>query len=293
MAPDRIDLNAVPALPTLNAAALPPLCFVGGGNMAVSMIGGLLAAGLPPARIRVAQRNVVRAQALRERFGIEVDADPAKAVAGCTIVVLAVKPQQMSEALSQFSLPAATTVISVAAGVRVASFARRLPGCHIIRAMPNTPALLQAGMSGLYAPPDTPVQARAQAQALLAAAGDTCWVDSEAQLDALTAVSGCGPAYYFKLTEALRDAGTALGLDAALSARLALQTFIGAARMAAVGDADVALLRQQVTSKGGATEAALQSLESGGLDRMFVDALRAAEQRSRERGDDLERSTTA
>jgi len=282
-------VTAVPASAVLEVAELPNLCFVGGGHMAASLIGGLLAAGLDRGRIRVAQRNAARAQALRERFAVEVFADAATAVVGAAIVVLAVKPQQMAEALTQFKLAAGTTVISVAAGMRVASFAARLPGCSIVRAMPNTPALLRAGISGLYAPVGTSTVACAQAQTLLGAAGEVCWVESEAQLDALTALSGCGPAYYFKLTEVLRDAGTALGLDAAVSARLALQTFIGAARMAAASDEDVAVLRQQVTSKGGATEAALATLESAGLSRIFEAALRAAEQRSRERGDDLER----
>ncbi|MDB5987558.1 MAG: pyrroline-5-carboxylate reductase [Nevskia sp.] len=285
-------MTAAADITPLEVTALPTVCFVGGGHMAASLIGGLLAAGLDRGRIRVAQRNAERAQALRLRFEIEVVADAATAVSGAAIVVLAVKPQQMAQALTQFKLAAGTTVISVAAGVRVASFARRLPGCSIIRAMPNTPALLRAGISGLYAPADTSATACAQAQTLLAAAGEVCWVDSEAQLDALTAVSGCGPAYYFKLTEVLRAAGTALGLDAAVSARLALQTFIGAARMAQAASEDVAVLRQQVTSKGGATEAALAVLESADLSRIFEDALRAAEQRSRERGDDLERSTS-
>jgi len=282
-------VTTAPAIDVIAAADLPPLCFVGGGNMAASLIGGLIAAGLDSGRIRVAQRNAERAASLAARFDVPVFAEAASAVADAAIVVLAVKPQQMAAALSQFKLAPGTTVISVAAGVRVASLIGRLPGCAIIRAMPNTPALLQAGISGLYAPAGTPAIARAQANALLGAAGEVCWVDSEAQLDALTAVSGCGPAYYFKLTEILRDAGVALGLDANISERLAQQTFIGAARMAAAASEDVAVLRSQVTSKGGATEAALAVLESAGLSRIFNDALHAAEQRSRERGDDLER----
>jgi pyrroline-5-carboxylate reductase len=153
--------------------------------------------------------------------------------------------------------------------------------------MPNTPALYGCGISGLYAMPDTPAAARERAEYVLRAAGETVWLEREADLDAVTAVSGSGPAYFFLLVEAMRDAGTALGLTPQTAARLAARTCVGAARMIEGGTTDVAELRQQVTSKGGTTEAALQHLETAGLRGIFREALSAAAQRSKELGDQL------
>jgi pyrroline-5-carboxylate reductase len=263
------------------------IAFVGGGNMAASLIGGLLAAGHPAANIRVAQRSAARGDALRARFGVRVETRAQDMVDGARIVVMAVKPQQMVEAVKGLRVDDGATVLSVAAGVRTASFALWFPNAAIVRSMPNTPALFGAGISGLYAPAHTAQAARALAEGLLASAGATCWVEREELLDAVTALSGCGPAYYFLLTEVLREAGAALGLDPAVAARLAQHTFIGAALMARDAGEDVATLRAQVTSKGGATEAALASLESAGLRRIFREALAAAAARSRLRGEEL------
>ncbi|MFA5939287.1 MAG: pyrroline-5-carboxylate reductase [Sinimarinibacterium sp.] len=267
------------------------IAFLGGGNMAASLIGGLLAAGRPAASLRVAEISEVRRDWLAREFGVAVFAEPAHAVAGADAVVLAVKPQQMHEACASLSLKNGAVVVSIAAGIRLDSLRRWLgDAVHYVRCMPNTPALLRAGITGLYAPPQTPAAARQLAGDILAAAGECVWLDAEAQMDAVTALSGSGPAYYFLLTEALRDAGIKLGLPADTAARLARRTFIGAARMAE-GDTDVAELRARVTSKGGTTEAAVKHLEAANLRGIFADALAAAAQRGAELGDQLDTKT--
>lgn len=264
------------------------LAFIGGGNMATSLIGGLLAAGSPPAQLRAAEPDATRAATLRERFGITVATSGAEIVSGAAALVLAVKPQQMAGALRGLHPDAGTTILSIAAGVRLQTLRAALGEAqHYVRSMPNTPALYGRGISGLYAPPGTPAAARELAESILAAVGATCWVEQETDLDAVTAVSGSGPAYYFLLTEALREAGTALGLSADTARRLADATLVGAARMVEAGSADVAELRAQVTSKGGTTQAAVEHLEKAGLRRIFAEALAAAARRSRELGDEL------
>lgn len=260
------------------------IAFIGGGQMAGSLIGGLLAAGHPAARLRAAEPDAARAAVLRQQFGIDV-ADRAGAVAdGADVLVLAVKPQVLRDAVVGLRPRAGCSVISIAAGVRIASLQAWLgAAAPVVRCMPNTPALLRQGITGLYAPAGTPERTRQQAQAILGAVGETCWVPDEALLDAVTALSGSGPAYYFLLTEALREAGVALGLDAATAARLAARTLVGAGRMAENGT-DVAQLRANVTSKGGTTEAAVTHLERHGLRPLLAAALRAAAERSRELG---------
>ncbi|MFT4047079.1 MAG: pyrroline-5-carboxylate reductase [Solimonas sp.] len=265
------------------------IVFVGGGNMAASLIGGLLKAGHPAAAISVAEPFAERAAWLRQTFAVRTAPAAGKLVADADVLVLAVKPQQMREALDSLALRRGCVVVSIAAGIQLASLARWLVSdVHLVRTMPNTPALLGAGITGLYAPPSVPAEARRLAEYVLGAAGACVWLDSEAQIDAVTAVSGSGPAYFFLLTEAMREAGVKLGLAPEIAARLALQTFIGAARMAEDGAArgtDVAQLRANVTSKGGTTEAAIRHLESAGLRATLDDALRAAADRGRELGE--------
>ncbi len=264
------------------------IAFVGGGQMAGSLIGGLLAAGHPAARLRVAEPDAARAAALRREFKIDVRERGADVAAGADALVLAVKPQVMREALAGLAPGASTTVVSIAAGVRVAALRGWLgPAAPIVRAMPNTPALLRAGVAGLFAPEGTPETSKQLAARILGAVGATCWVPDEAQLDAVTALSGSGPAYFFLVAEALRDAGTALGLDARTAALLAQKTLAGAGRMADAAGKDVAELRANVTSKGGTTEAALAHLEQGGIRKLFDGALKAAAARGRELGDAL------
>jgi len=266
------------------------IVFIGGGQMAGSLIGGLRAAGHPASHIRVAEPEAARAQALARDFGVEVVAPNPAAGRGAAALVLAVKPQQVERATAGLALDPDTTVISIAAGVRIAALQRWLGQSRaIVRCMPNTPALMRAGVTALFAPAGTPAAARALAEKILGAAGVTCWVDDEAKLDAVTALSGSGPAYYFLLTEVLREAGQALGLDAATAKLLAGRTFTGAARMAEGGE-DVTELRANVTSKGGTTEAAVAHLESHGLRQLFTDALRAAQKRARELGETLARA---
>jgi pyrroline-5-carboxylate reductase len=260
------------------------IAFVGGGQMAGSLIGGLRAAGHDGARIRVAEPDAARAQWLQREFGVEVKPAARDIAAGAAALVLAVKPQVMQQALQGVRPDSSTTVVSIAAGIRVAALRGWLgPDAPIVRGMPNTPALLRCGVTGLHAPAGTPPASRALADKILAAVGQTCWLDDESLLDAVTALSGSGPAYYFLLTEALRDAGCALGLDAATAKLLAERTLVGAGRMAETGT-DVAELRANVTSKGGTTEAAIAHLESHGLGQLFAGALKAAADRSRELG---------
>ncbi len=263
------------------------IAFIGGGQMAGSLIGGLLAAGHPAARLRVAEPDAARAAALRREFKVEV-CERAAELPAADALVLAVKPQVMREALAGLAPPASTTVVSIAAGVRVATL-RHWVGPHapIVRAMPNTPALLRAGVAGLFAASGTPARARELAGRILGAVGATCWVEDEAQLDAVTALSGSGPAYFFLVAEALREAGTALGLDARTAGLLAQKTLAGAGRMADASAKDVTELRADVTSKGGTTEAALAHLERGGIRELFAGALKAAAERGRQLGDTL------
>jgi pyrroline-5-carboxylate reductase len=260
------------------------IAFIGGGNMAASLIGGLLAAGHAPEALRVAEPNTERAEWLRTQFGIQVAPQAATIVTGANALVLAVKPQQMREALHGLQLDTGCVVVSIAAGIRLASLQSWLGDrVHYVRTMPNTPALLGAGITGLYAPPETPVPARQLAERILNAAGSCVWLGAETEMDAVTALSGSGPAYFFLLTEALREAGVKLGLAPDVAAKLALQTFVGSARMADAGT-DVATLRANVTSRGGTTEAAVAHLESADLRTIFADALAAAAARGAELG---------
>lgn len=261
--------------------------FVGGGQMAGSLIGGLLAAGHPAARIRVAEPDAGRADFLRQTFGVEVKDRGADIAQDCDALVLAVKPQTMREALRGLRAGPETPVLSIAAGLRIETLRAWLGGnATVVRAMPNTPALLRQGIAGLYAAPGTAPDARALSERIMKAVGEICWVEREELLDAVTALSGSGPAYYFLLTEVLREAGCELGLNTDTARRLAEKTFIGAARMAEGGQ-DVVELRSNVTSRGGTTEAAVAHLENAGLRRLFADALRAATRRARELGEAL------
>lgn len=268
------------------------IAFIGGGNMAASLIGGLLAAGHPSAQLRVAEPLAERAEWLRQTYAVSVAASGAEVVRGAGAVVLAVKPQQMRAACSMLRLDTGCVAVSIAAGIRLASLRAWLgPDVHTVRSMPNTPALVGAGISGLYAPPATPVPARQLAERILSSAGPCVWLESEMQMDAVTALSGSGPAYFFLLTEVLREAGASLGLAPDVAAKLARQTFIGAARMAD-GEVDVATLRAQVTSKGGTTEAAVAHLENAGLRAIFAGAVAAAAQRGAELGASLSKESS-
>jgi pyrroline-5-carboxylate reductase len=265
------------------------IAFIGGGQMAGSLIGGLLAAGHPAARLRVAEPDEARAAALRREYKVEVRTRGAEVASGADALVLAVKPQVMREALQGVSPAASSTVVSIAAGIRIESLRRWLGSstAPIVRCMPNTPALLRAGVTALHAPAGTPARSRELAERILRAVGTTCWIAEESQLDAVTALSGSGPAYFFLVAEALRDAGAALGLDPQTSRLLAEKTLAGAGRMADASGKELSELRAGVTSKGGTTEAAVAHLERHGLRELIEGALRAAERRGRELGEAL------
>lgn len=262
------------------------IAFIGGGNMARSLVGGLIADGVSPARLQVAEPDPGRRAALQRDFGLRVTADNAAAVAGADVVVIAVKPQVMPGVARELARPLAdrgTLVISVAAGVRSSDLARWLGGATpVVRAMPNTPALLGCGATVLCAGPGADTGHRESAEAILRAVGSVSWVEDEAQLDAVTALSGSGPAYFFLLAEAMADAAAELGLPPELARLLAIETALGAARMAIESDADIAELRRRVTSPGGTTEAALDALEDGGFRKLVAGAIKQAEARSRE-----------
>lgn len=277
----------------MSAALLshPKIAFLGGGNMAAALIGGLLKTGWPASQIVVAEPMPARADWLQTEFGVAVHATGAALPADSDALVLAVKPQQMATALAGLSLKPGALVVSIAAGVRLATLQRLLgPQLSYVRTMPNTPALLGAGITGLFAPVGTSDAARTLAEQLLTAAGACVWVDEEPQLDAVTALSGSGPAYFFLLVEALRDAGTALGLKPEVAAQLAAQTCVGAARMVGESGLDAAVLRANVTSKGGTTEAAVNHLEASGLRAHFKQALFEADARAKALGDALDQA---
>ncbi len=254
--------------------------------MAASLISGLLAAGHPKDCIAVCEPSAQRAKYLRGQYGVRVGATAQNIVEGASTVVLAVKPQQMGEALRHLRVDDGVTVLSIAAGVRLGVLRAALgEQVHCVRTMPNTPALYGCGISGLYAGPETPAIARQRAETVLKAAGEIVWLESERDLDAVTAVSGSGPAYFFLLVEAMREAGQELGLSTEISAKLAAQTCVGAARMIEKSSEDIAAMRANVTSKGGTTEAAIASLENAGWRPIISSALSAAAHRSAELGD--------
>ena len=269
------------------------ITFLGGGNMAAALIGGLIERGFAPAAVQVIELGAALRTQLGERFGVRaVEAADAAALA-CDVLVLAVKPQQMRAALAPLAGRLdAQLVISIAAGLRLCDLARWLgtpaqPYARLVRCMPNTPALIGAGVSGLYADPSVDEAGRALAARVMAAVGSTVWASSEEQMDAVTAISGSGPAYVFHFIEALEAAGRKLGFEAADARKLALDTVLGAARLAAGAEDSPALLRHKVTSPGGTTEAALASLATAGWHDALVTAVMAAAARGRELGAEL------
>lgn len=260
------------------------MTFIGGGNMATALISGLARAGDISSTVRVADPSGQARERLSATFGIECFADPATAVAGADVVVLAVKPQVMPTVLASLAgrIDAGALVISVAAGTLISSITEALGIRTVIRAMPNTPALLGAGVTGFHASAACSDAQRATAIQLLSTAGATVEVDHESLIDVVTAVSGSGPAYFFLLTEALRAAGESLGLDPEAADTLATHTAHGAGVMVLEGGADVAELRRRVTSPGGTTQAALDALRAGGFSERVEAAVEAATRRGRE-----------
>lgn len=260
--------------------------FIGGGNMAAAIIGGLLQKNFARTDIVVAEQQAERRAWLATEFGVEV-VDNAAAALTAEVVLLAVKPQQLRAALCCLpSLAPGQLIVSIAAGVRAGDISRWLRDhpC-VVRAMPNTPALVGAGITGLYAMPEVSEAQKAQAAQLLEAVGGVVWVDTETQIDAVTAISGSGPAYVFLFIEALEQAAIDLGLPADTARQLTLHTFLGAAALAIRDKSTPAELRARVTSKGGTTERGLLALEEGGVKYAIGLAARAAAERALEMGE--------
>lgn len=270
------------------------ISFIGGGNMAASLIGGLIADNLQAGQITVTDPSIRNRDHLAAHFGVHTSEDNATAIAGADVVVLAVKPQvlrtvaeelaPMIQGRQQAQQP---LVISVAAGIRSVDLNRWLGGetgnpVAVVRAMPNTPALVQTGAIGLYASGRVSDQQRDLAESILRAAGLTLWVEEEDQMDAVTALSGSGPAYFFRIMEALEAAGTELGLPAETARLLTLQTALGAAKMALESSESITTLRERVTSPGGTTEQGLRVMEEKNIDELMAQVLKAAADRSRE-----------
>ena len=262
------------------------IAFIGGGNMARSLIGGLVAQGRDPASIRVAEPVAALREALQADFGVRVFEDGTAAIDSASTWVYATKPQVLRgvcESLSAQAQAGKPLVVSIAAGITAAQLERWLGGdIAVVRTMPNTPALLGAGVTGLFASTRVDAQGRAFAEALLSAAGKTVWIADEAQMDAVTAVSGSGPAYVFLLAEAMVDAGVKEGLPMDAARELALQTILGAARMLTESDVEAAELRRRVTSPNGTTQAAIESFEASGFRDMVAHAIHAARVRGAE-----------
>jgi pyrroline-5-carboxylate reductase len=266
--------------------------FIGGGNMATALIGGMLARGATAAGFRVVEPSADARRRLGDQYaGVRVFAEcTAEAVAGTDLVVLAVKPQQMREAAKALAptLPQVPgpVVLSIAAGIRLVDLQRWLNAyARLVRAMPNTPALIGKGISGAFAAPAVDAEGRSLVSSVLAAAGEQIWVDDEALLDAVTGVSGSGPAYVFYFIEALDAAARDLGFAPAAARRLALSTFAGSIALAQSREAEPATLRAQVTSKGGTTERAIATMEAAAVKASIIEAVKAAARRAAEMGD--------
>lgn len=266
------------------------IAFIGGGNMARAIIGGLIADGADPASIHVADPDPAQCDAAA-RLGVSLAEDNHSAVAAADTVVLAVKPQVLKEVARELRDTIQDNqplVISIAAGIRSADLDNWLGGnVAIVRSMPNTPALVQCGATGLYAGAQVSQSRRDRAESILRAVGLTVWLEQEQLIDAVTALSGSGPAYFFYIVEALEAAAEKLGLDQGTARLLAVQTAFGAAKMLLESNEEPATLRERVTSPGGTTEHALAALREGGLETLFEQALTAARDRSVELAEQL------
>ncbi|NJD34273.1 MAG: pyrroline-5-carboxylate reductase [Betaproteobacteria bacterium] len=265
------------------------ITFIGGGNMAVALISGLRNQGFSAAAIQVVEPLTEARDMLTDRFGVRCAASMDAAALDSQVLVLAVKPQQMKVALAPLvDKLSAQLVVSIAAGMRMADISRWLGGYHhVVRTMPNTPALIGAGVTGLCADPGVSQDGRDNAESLMRAVGSTFWVHDEAQMDAVTAISGSGPGYVFYFLEAMEKAAADLGFDAETARRISVETFTGAAQLAAKSSESLSTLRSRVTSKGGTTEAALLAFDAAGVAAGIERGIMAANSRGRELGDIL------
>ncbi len=271
-----------------NTAAHDQIAFIGGGNMASAIIGGLVKKGVPASHILVIEPWAEARAKLLADFAIQAHEMPGPVLAQARTVVWAVKPQMFKDAALQTRFHTKTALhLSVAAGIRSDSIAKWLDTERVVRAMPNTPALIGKGMTALFARPAVSDADRRVIEKVLAATGESLWVGVEEQLDAVTALSGSGPAYVFYLIEAMTQAGADMGLSRDQAHRLAVGTFVGASALARASNEPPEILRQRVTSKGGTTYAAITSMDQDGLKNTFMRALHAAKHRARELGDEF------
>jgi pyrroline-5-carboxylate reductase len=267
------------------------ISFIGGGNMAAALVGGLAGKLTAAQNIHVIDINADALARLQSQFGVTTAAHIDATLANSDVVVLAVKPQQMKEVAAQL-LPhiKSQLILSIAAGIRAVDLARWLNGhAAIVRTMPNTPALIGKGITGMVATAGVSATQRTAADAIMSAVGDTVWLDDEKLIDPVTAVSGSGPAYVFYFIEAMQQAAQEMGLTAEQGNALAIATFVGAAQLAAQSDDPIAVLRERVTSKGGTTYAALSSMEASGVKQAIVTAMKAAAARGQELGEEFGR----
>ena len=278
----------------MDSPSIPPgrpfdqIAFIGGGNMASAIVGGLMHAGQAPASILIVEPLAEQADRLRSQFGVRVQPTGASGLDSADLVVWAVKPQVFALAAAPCAGHiGAALQLSVMAGISSSAIARASGSGRVVRAMPNTPALIGLGMTGLYALPQVSLDERARVEQLLAPTGTTLWVSREQDIDAVTALSGSGPAYVFYFIEAMIQAGTELGLSAEQARTLAQGTFSGASALASRSPESPELLRQRVTSRGGTTQAAISALDQHGVHQAFVAALHAAAQRARELGEEF------
>ena len=267
---------------------LEKIAFLGGGNMASAMIGGLIKQGMLANDILVVEPYEPTRNKLLSDFGISALAAPSSLLASAGLVIWAVKPQVFKEAAQQtVNFASSALHFSVAAGIRSDSIAAWLGSDNVVRSMPNTPALIGKGMTALFARPAVTPEGKAWVERVVASMGEFLWLDEESQLDAVTAISGSGPAYVFYFLEAMTEAAVKMGLSAAQGRQLAIATFSGASELAHRSDEPLETLRQRVTSKGGTTYAALMSMEGDDIKSHFVKAMQTAEIRAKELGDEF------
>ncbi|MCG9492620.1 pyrroline-5-carboxylate reductase [Acinetobacter pittii] len=271
----------------MTSAVNSNICFIGGGNMAQALIGGLISRGLPPTRITVSDPVEQIRQLLQEKE-VYVTQDNVAAIKNADVVVLAVKPQVLATVLRPLKgLLSDKLVISIIAGAEIQTISNLIDSNRVVRVMPNTPALVQTGAHGIYANDVVGTSDRELTSQILAATGLTIWVNSEAQIDAVTAVSGSGPAYFFYLMESMIRAGKNLGLDEKVATALTLQTALGAAQMAITSSNTPSELRKNVTSPNGTTQAALEVFDRAQISQNIQSALAAAQKRSQELAQEL------
>ncbi|MEC5211875.1 pyrroline-5-carboxylate reductase [Polaromonas sp. CG_9.5] len=274
--------------PHASDSSTDPIAFIGGGNMASAIIGGLLKRGLATSQIQVIEPFAEQRAKLVQQFQVEASETPGASLNRATLVVWAVKPQTFREAAEQSRAHTASALhLSVAAGIRSDTIANWLGTERVVRAMPNTPALIGQGMTALFARPAASAEDRLTIEHVVQTTGAFLWLDQEAQLDAVTALSGSGPAYVFYFIEAMIQAGTDMGLSREQAHQLAVGTFVGASALAREATEPPEVLRARVTSKGGTTYAALSVMEQDGIKEKFMHAMQAARLRAMEMGDEF------